>query len=470
MISKYMTKIDETLERVNNINMDELKPYNIEYLQCRRQEQYLFVSSVFVGSFLCNMNEIYGQFYSIDFPMKVFRNYIFLIIDLNTSSLVGHKIYTMPYNYDKVGRDNYSKQFRKAYENYLEDNLKFELELGYTVRSDYFNLSTPTGRVSTEYYTRMGFMTEMFDFNIDEFIKNVTVGINYQYLDETSERKNKYTINDPFYGSGTVSKRTFAKKDEVISSLECECVTSESMLNYICSIKNEHTKAECGRFHTKTCRCGKLTYQRNQGCMKCFIKYSKSKRIDEVFDTSKRRNIYVDRHFISIVPLIHYNHSSKGLCLGSGTRSINTELGKRFNPIRMILTFKTNMAFTDNSTTNNYYSVWNERIKHSTFSQVSEYIDLLYRIFGTKGQSHHIFSVYCYCSQCFFFKVVLHFNDKQLDSEIVDITKSYVVSRNMFIKQYKLYLENLRTNTYMESTTHNNIKNVLNKPPIEFIK
>jgi len=466
---KFYKEIDRVIKEVNNIDNNKLKSIDLEYLKCKRLGKYLFIVTLFNSVFLTKMHQIYPYLNAIEYPNIIFKCYAVLMIDLEKNRYAGHRMYSFPTNLDLYTGRHIDERYRKV-ENQISDNkMTIEFDLPFQLSSRIFDTTRPINRTQSRYFNIEGIIPAKFYFEIDDFLKKSVSPHEYGFI-----------FTDNYYNRPMVTKET------LLNILKCECKDNderESEDRYYCNCDD---KTNCSYHHLKKCQCKKWTYYRRNSCMYCYIIYSKSKKIKQLFENAVNRPIeyddddeeilnsnYIGLHtsLSAYIPYFHYNQGTSGLCLGRGGRVIDEMIMSNINPVRLMLSFKANLAFTDHDGSTSYYNQYKDRISMNRFNKYGEYFTILNNIHINNYHEvkEHVFSMYCYCSQCFFYKIVLFKEKKKLNSRGFTTNQSYIISRDAFIKNYKQYLDNSRSITYRGSYIHKAIKQVVNLSPKEQI-
>ncbi len=462
---RYRRQVDQIINKVNSLDEDQLKKLDFEYIKCARKGKYLFINGVFDSVFLARLDEIYHSFSNIQFPSKVFRCYIVMIVDLSLNRFLWHRLYTFPINVDKFNLGRIHREFRDVMKQFEETPLSFTYKMEYEINSRYLDVTKPYTRTQSENYYIRGQLETKFDFDVDDYIKNHVTIVDTNH----NESGMTITINDPYYSTIPINRQM------IIDKIDCTCEENRGNLRFACifELTGKHNKKLCDNHHTKKCKCGNWTYLRTDMCTKCHLTYSKSKSLDQMFNSglfSTRGNA-----LISYIPTLHYNQSGTGLCLGSGRDSLNYMLATDLNPIKMMLSFKANMSYTDNSETTLYYKKYKKRIRESTFSKYGEFLVYLNEVFRRvprerrKSLSLHTLSLYCYCPQCFFVRIVMYQEKMEFDKEVFDNSEVHIISRDYFIYVYRNYMNVYRGKRFHKDYIYAIIKQVVNKKPIEYI-
>jgi len=459
-MSRNLNKaIDQVINQVNNLTDKQLSTIDLDYLKCKRRGKNLFILGIFDIVFMSKLRETYSPLQSIHYPNRVFKAVGVIVIDLQSNTYLHHKLYCFPINLDLYDRfRSTNREYDELLEKFLDNPLRIETMTDFTFSSSKFNASRPNSHQSNNYYDVSGKLKTVIDFDIDI------------YVDKTEDADNGYIhFEDNFF------RRVPLTKDSIIENIECTCYENEKDVPYSC---NCNDKDNCNNYHIKKCQCGKFTYFRPMTCLKCYLQYGKSKRnIDNAFRGNGRlKDDYDNRithHSVSaIIPYFHYNADSGGICLGNGSDRITSSLAKEINPIKVILSFKANLGYTDAGETTSYYRQYKSRLTGDNFYKYDEYLtylNMIQRVTSDKTLPIHIFSIYCYCPQCLFYKIVLSKLDKKINTRGFEVNEGYLVSRDKFIEMYKSYLESTRSRSYIKTDIHIDIKKMVNTPPIDLL-
>ncbi len=461
MFNKAFTnQVDNLISGINSIPIEKLKPYNIDYLQTQMLGNNLFILSSFPSAYMCDLSDVSGKFKFIKFPNIVFRCFAIIVIDMVRVKYKTHRIYTFPINIDLYDGRKYRKltsKFEEVINIIKGGGLEFNHTSSIEITHSGFGMALPTHRhgsiTSKRYKTTVD---RSFSFEIDKYMKNHVILTD----------KNKLLFRDPYYTTYGI------KKDSVLDMIECTCTKKRIDLKHACySCKSRDDRYDCSKshFHTEKCECGDYTYlSKSYKCLKCAINYNTGD-YTKINDNDELTNLSYINNFVGEVPFLHQNQSDGGLCLGGGKDVINTLISDNINPIRLMLAFKANMAYTDQSTTNTYYKKHKGVLLKDHFEKYVDYYNYLYNISKYNvAMKNHIFSLYCYCRECLFYRVCLFLENKLLNRRALEITKSHFVSRDKFIKIYKYYLD--KNKEKVSSTMHKIIETVINIPPIEFLE
>lgn len=451
MNKAFNKQVDQMIIDVNNISKEQLKLFDIDYLKCLRWRKYLFILSTFSSIFLARMGEIYEELYKLEFPNKLFRCYVVIVIDLETNRFHTNRIYTFPILFDLSRTQNITSKYKDIYEQVDKDMLKLNFDLEYSFSSRTFSSRRPLTSWDNTSYTIKGKQEVEFNFEIEHFVKNYVSINGASYV----------MIDDPYYIKQKITR------EKLIGDTDCTCVDEKSLLRYACKGCSTD-RSDCSGYHVKRCLCGKFTYQRSNMCLKCHLTYTRSKIIKSVFD---KGNLNTSHSLISFIPFLHYNQGTNGFCLGNGSAVINDLITNNINPVRLILAFQTNLAYTDSEHTRSYYLQKKHKVTNRDFKNYGEYIPYLNAIFHSNGHKirDHIFSLYCYCIYCLFFKIVLFSKDKKLHNKSFQSRNTFVTSRDMFIKLYKKYLNISKSGSIYGTYIHKIVKQVVNTKPKDFL-
>jgi hypothetical protein len=434
----FKEEIDLMVSDMDKIPQEQYKPLGIDYLKVRRIDNKLIILSMFSSVFLMNMHEHFRLLDRIKFPNKTFKCLVFLAIDLDRSRLITHRLYSFPIldGYAVNGGTRYKRMYEQL-KDIKEANYEVKIDLPFILKSRRFNTTEPIDPTRSLYYNTKSSIDISFFMDIDRFIEKYVSISGYNV-----------SLNDPYYSTHQITK------EEIIDSIECRCLEDPIKLSYACLKNGVEHRRSCNGHHSKKCQCGKFTYYRRNTCMKCHIIYSKGKSIDEVF-THYEYKPSTSHGLLTYIPYLHYNQGSSGLCLGGGYGVIGEMLSKNINPIRLILSFKANLAFTDVGETTAYYKKYRGKISNYDFKDCEEHLVYLNRVFrDRKTIRKHVFSIYCYCPQCLIVKIILFSKDKKLNINGFEISDSYFVSRDEFIKLYTRYLKRLKNDTYINGYIH----------------
>lgn len=463
---KFFKEIDRVIKEVNNIDNKKLKSIDMEYLKCKRVDKYLFMVALFNSVFLTKMWQIYTNLDAIEYPNTIFKCYGVIVIDLDKNRYMGHRMYSFPTNLD-LYKGNTNRIYDDIEKQILSNKMTIKFDLPFEINSRIFDTTRPISRTRSRFFNISGSTPSEFYFDIDDFIKN-----HVEFSDHG------FYFNDPYYNRPSVTKET------LMNILKCDCKDDNEKKEknrYHCNCDN---RKECGYHHLKKCQCGKWTYYRRDSCMYCYIIYTRSKKIKTLFEYAVGQPVeyddddevilssqYIKLHtnLSAYIPYFHYNQGTNGLCLGRGGRVIDEMIMDNINPVRIMLSFKANLAFTDHEGSTSYYDQYSDKITGNRFDKYGEYYVILNQVHMAKYSkvNRHVFSMYCYCSQCLFYKIVLLQEKKKLNTKGFETNQSYITSRDAFIMNYKDYLNKSKSRSYRDSYIHKGIKQVINTPPKE---
>ncbi len=458
MSKNYLTDVDKMVKDINNITPLELQSIDLEYLQVRRVKNYLIIMGVFESIFLARLREITSIFDKISFPNKVFKCYSYLAIDLSGSDYRDHRLYSFPINLDLYGEKKMNKTYREILPQIAKGGMSIKNELTFRLNSNVFQCTKPTSlQYSSNYYIEIKAEREMI-FSIDEFIKR------YVTVEASNIR-----VEDTYYSYPKITKQS------LINDIPCTCVENARELTFACrTCSNANDRSNCTGHHTKRCSCGNITYHRKNNCIKCHLIYSKARHIktpfydDGTFNTS---HIQEFKSLSGYIPYFHYNQNSGGICLGGGGRIISEMVKRELNPVKIMLAFKANLAYTDADNTKSYYRMYVQKLQSKQFDNNLEFHGHLVNTFRSKKniRKNHTFSIRCYCPQCFYYRICLYQANMKLDPRGFEIDQPYIVSRDQFIEVYKHYIENIKSTSYINTYIHKIIKIIANMQPTEFL-
>lgn len=458
MNDRYKKYIDGIINDVNNITDQQLLTIGLEYMKCKRVDKFLFMLSKFTSEFFTRMHEIHTSVEHINLPMNVFRCGVVLILDLETNRYVTHRLYTFPNKIELFNLYSIHDEFTNIDEQIKEKGMNFNVNLLFSISSRTFDST----RIERDEYDILrsvrfqidGSISRLFNFDIDYFIDNYV-----EYVGKS------ISFRDPYY------RKIKLSKEEIISAVECTCVKTGTELPYICNCTD---LKECSRYHARKCRCGYYTYYRTDTCIKCHLTYTRSKRIQSRLGMKvegfTNNTIFVNHTITAYLPYLHYNQSNGGLCLGSGGQVINQMIENNINPLRLMLSFKVNLAYSDAEESNRYYMKYKNRIRTRDFKKNFEYNQVLQSVFRNQRIkiNTHTFSLHCFCRQCLFLKIVVFITNRLFHKDLFTFSNSYIVSRDKFIELYKRYLTRTISKTYSSSYIHKMIKQVINLQPNQF--
>jgi len=459
MNEAFRKRIDTIIDNVNKIDPKQLEIYDISYLKCKRDRRYLYISSIFTSVFLAEMGSVYGNLWGLRFANKILKCYIVLIIDLESNEFIRHQFYAFPINLD-TSTVNVHKDYFAIQEQVMNNSLKIKGSVEYGINSKYFDVRHPISRIGSTHFEARGNRDIEFNFDIDYFVKN--------YIKYNMEGRLQH-IDEPFNQSVHPNN-----KEEFIDLISCTCEKVRTDLRHGCF--DCERRGNCNNHHVRKCNCGKFTYFRPNTCFHCYLKYTRSQAIQRSFNQRGTFQVYFSRlnSIGSLIPYSHYNGSAGSICIGEGYDVLNSMINRNINPLRLILSYKANLAYTDQDHTTSYYSKYRNRLSAHNFGRYAEFQSQLVAIFnGTKvNTNNHVFTVYCYCVFCLFVKITMIGSKKRFHSKAVEMSKGYLVSRDKFISLYKRYISRMRSSRfeiYMKSNTHKTIKNVVNTQPHELI-
>jgi len=449
-MNKTYEYIDLINKKINSMSIEQLEKIDMKYLGSKRVGNFLIMSALFDTVFLAKLNEYSSSFNRIEYANKIFVCYAVVVINLNSNTYSHHRMYGFPVYTQLYGANNVNSKYKEVQTQIENGDMKIKMSNDCKIRSAQFEVTKPFTNIRSSSYEVRVNVDKTLHLDIDGFVENHVKIEGNGYL----------RFNDPYYNY------TPTTREQITKALVCTCVEEASQLRYACKCDN---RATCKGFHAKKCNCGNFTYYRKNNCLKCHIQYSKSYLVRDMFDGDNSMSFGVGGNTLnSYIPYFHYNQGTSGLCLGNGGRVINDMITKNINPIRIMLSFKANLAYTDADTTTNFYESYRDRLSSSMLNGSGEYNSYLNHIMG-KIPRKHLFSIYCYCQQCLYYKILLVKAKKKLDPRAVMYDNGYVISRMQFIEKYKAYLSTSRSKTYHKSYIHEMIKNVVNTPPKELI-
>jgi len=459
MNDRYKEYIDQVIKDVNNISDEQLSTIGLQYMKCKRVNKYLIMLSKFDADFSTRMYEITTRLNEINLPMKVFKCGVVLIINLEKNKYVTHRLYTFPNNIELFSMSSLTDEFMRINDQIKESGINFISNIHYSLNSRLFDstkiqMNTMFSRPQSNRFSIKGSVKRVFNFEIDYFIDN--------YI---SFKNNGIFFTDPYY------RKIRLTKEDILNNMICDCVNIPRELPHVCLCSDLKT---CTRFHARKCRCGKFTYYRTDTCIKCHLTYTKSKKIKHRLE-SKRNDygdigLFTSHNIASYIPYLHYNQSSSGLCLGNGGEIINQMIDKNVNPLRLMLSFKVNLAYSDSEESNRYYMKYINKVTLNDIKKYEEYFHTLESVYRNQNISvkEHTFTLHCFCKQCLFLRIVMYVNNKLLHKELFEFNKSYIVSRDKFIELYKRYITRTTSRTYTSSYIHKFIKQIINTQPNDF--
>lgn len=452
---RFYRKVDNIIKKVNEITPNQLKQYGFDYLKCIRRKKYLFISSIFDMTFIANMGEVHSSIDGVGYGNKLFKSYAILVIDIDESRYVFHSYTGIPINLDLYNY-NTNKNYRIITDSIKENPLIIKSRNYWRINSSTFDTTRPLTKTRSHFYHMDGHIDQEINFDINEYIDKYVV---YDY------RGYLKSFNNPF----NASMHNKESKEDFINMFNCDCVEDKKSLRLGCFTCERN--GDCNGHHVRKCSCGKFTYFRKNTCMKCHLTYSRSKKIALLLSRDNYYQLFNSRHGINNqLPTRHYNGSGGGLCLGRGYQTLDRMIDESLNPVRLMLAFKANLAYTDHSATNSYYSKFKNKMTYNQVDKYSEFVQLMRGMFNRVNinPSYHVFTVYCYCHLCMFIKIVLHKKDKKIDPRGTEISKGAIISRDKFIEVYKGYLRR-RRKVYQSSYIHDTIKEIVNIKPIDFL-
>jgi len=407
MSKKLLKEMDVIIDKVNNITQAQLNSIDLKYLKTKRVGNFLIIIGIFDAVFLAKLNEVTSYFDRLQFPNVVFKCYSVLAINITNSKYALHRLYSFPINLDLYSRKRHSSDIGSVYLDMvkqIEDGaMELNMKNSYSINSEHFRCTQPISLLSSSRYHIDVEIDRTMYFDIDNYVNN--------YITITG---NNIALSDNFYNYPILTK------ENIVNQMSCTCVDKLEDLEFACTTcKTFDDRNNCSRHHAKLCQCGKYTYYRDNNCVKCHVTHSKSKYIKEIFEND-RFNVGYVRNFRNIsnyIPYFHYNQNSGGICLGSGSNVINHMVQQEINPIKLMLSFKANLAYTDAEETYSYYLMYNQRLKNKHIEKHVEFYSQLSNVFRNKMNvnKRHIFSIRCFCPQCFYYRVCLHREDIKLD-------------------------------------------------------
>lgn len=454
------------VDNVNQITEEQLKTIDLDYLQVRQINNFVIIMGIFDNIFLARLNEFTILFSNLTYPNRIFKCYAVLIIDVTRSRYIAHRLYSFPVNvdlYNSKGRYDVHSSYKSIVKQ-LDDHPSFiEVTSSFQLNSQAFKCTRPISKLTAHSFDINIDLSSRMEFDIDKYIE--------KYI---KFEGNNVSIDDDFYNYPEFTRA------ELVSKIACGCSKERLNLPYSCHSCDTATKRRaCGGHHVKKCLCGDWTYYRENNCLKCHILYSKVSYLKNgergslfsfsgVYNGSGFRNY---RSLSNYIPYQHYNSSGYGLCIGEGSNVITQMIQKEINPIKIMLSFKANLSYTDAESTNNYYNMYSQRLTSEQFENNQEFHSQLNNIYKNSKNvnKRHTFSIMCYCPQCFYYRLCLWQEDIKLDPKGFDVDQPYIVSRNQFIKHYKSYLNRTRSKTYIGSYIHKLIKKLANTQPSEFL-
>lgn len=449
-------KVDKIIKKINEITPQQLKQYGLDYLKCIRRKRYLFISSVFDMTFIVNMNEISESLEGLGYGNKIFKSYVVLVVDIEDNRFVCHNYFGIPINMDLY---NYStnKNYKIITDSIKENPLIIKAKNYWKINSSAFDTTRPLTRNRSNYYTIDGYTDQEINFDVNEYVDK---HIRWSY---------------DHYLKGFESPFTFRQnkkdsKEDFINLFDCKCVEDKNTLPLACFTCER--KGDCKGHHVRKCSCGKFTYFRKNTCLRCHLTYSRAKKIQLLLNQDNYNNLYNTKHTINNqTPTHHYNSGGGGgLCIGRGGKVLDEMIDENLNPLRLMLAFKANLAYTDHQRTTSYYSKFRNKVTDTEIYEHSEYAQHMRGMFDRVNisPSFHLFTVYCYCPLCMFLKIMLDKKGVKINPRGTEISKGAIISRDKFIEVYKGYL-NRRRKTYQSSYLHEAIKKIINIRPIDFL-
>lgn len=462
MNKRLVEQIDKMIENTNNITDSQLKSIDLDYLKVKRIDEFIIIMGIFDGIFLARLSEETNIFSNLTFPNKLFRCYAVLVINVDRSKYVSHRLYSFPINTEIYGssRTSLNKTYRDVLDQLNKSPMKLKFGTNATISSKAFKCTIPVSNNNSIYFTINLDSDKEIYFDIDNFV--------HKYV---KTEGNRAWIQDTFYGNSALYKK------DILDILTCACVEEKDKLPYAClKCNNALERSACSGHHVRKCKCKLWTYFREDNCIKCHLEYSKTRYLDEVFyqpnDELNMSLVKGRRSLSNYIPYFHYNQNSAGICLGGGGSVISAMIEREINPLKLMLSFKANLAYTDQRTTMNYYHQYRDRLEPSHFDNNQEIHSQLVAIYANKKKvnTRHTFSIRCFCPQCFFYRLCLFNENIKLDLKGFDNNFPPIVTRDQFIKIYKQYLERNKSRTYHSTYIHAMIKQLTNTQYDEFVK
>lgn len=444
--------VDKLINKINNIPIEQFKKCGLERVQVARKDKFLFILGTFdvyfnaqLSNFITDNGELF--FNIIDFPNRLFFGHALLVFDLSKMKYLTHRFYPFPIYYDMYDVPyNDGKDFDPINDDIINDPYSIDTKMLINVDSDnYFILPKYDETCSAEVEIK-----SILSFEIDEFMKKVQINNGSRVL-----------IYDNIHTPLPVPEEV------ILREFECTCVDEiPECVEYFDSDNYDN-------YEFKDCKCGKYDVSiNNYRCFKCFLEFEYIKD-GYYYNPTDDYIVYSIKH---TMPLVHYNNDYRGICIGDGYEFMNKRVIKVLNPIVLMMEFKANLSYTDNGTSNLYYRMYKQKISVDEFYIYSNYHMYLEYIFVKDSDvniklKRHIFSMMCYCYDCFSYRIMLRELEIKLDPRGFDVNQPALITRDQFINVYKRYLKiNRKNKDYFNGDIHKKIKEVVNLKISDFVK
>lgn len=440
------------------MSKQQLEILGFEYLKSKRVGNYLVTIAKFDLVFLSELKELSSMFDTISYPNIVFKGIAVLILNVEKNSYHTHRLYCFPDNY-KLYTYNVTSQFERMIKTLDKGDPNIFVNK--------FILKFPSSRFGLRRYTEsyfkpsprsLSYISRSLSYMI-EFEYDIDINFNIdKYVEYVGRNIYGFHLTDNFFSDPIVSKT------ELVKSLKCVCNSNYKEIKFMCKKCDYPRKPlACNNIHPKKCSCGKFDHFHPNCCMKCYVRYSTSAYTMNNFDKENGGFIswYQIGGYLQHMPTHLYNGSGGGLCLGNGREVINSMINEQVNPIELMIAFKMNLAYTDSESTDIFYNGYKQRIDIKEINEYSEYNSQLMLI-NLPHKRDHIFSLRCYCQQCFFYRIILFHESRVLNKKGFFSNQNPVVSRDTFIQTYKRFLN--RRPKMRDGYLHETIKAVVNTP------